>query len=384
MLQYSVPCSVYRGGTSRGIFFHEKDLPKDRMQQNRLFLQGIDAYNSTQIDGLGGGNSHTSKVVVISPSSKEGVDINYTFYQIGVGKEVVDDSGTCGNLMAAVGSFAVEEKLVNVKSDDNCVEVSVYNTNIDKNLLLRVPVDNCQAKVTGDYYIQGLTRPGAKYSLNIFDPGGGKTGQTLPLGPVVTVTTKKKTYEVSFVDIVNPCIYVPSESLDIRGTELNDELSANFALLSELEEIRCEVAVKVGMAEDIEEAHARPAVPKIAIVSKSQDYTTSNGTVVKGEDVDIVAKMLSMGRFHRTFAASCLHNVASSALLKGTTPNQLSQLSGKGEEKTVRIGHPEGIVEVRVKLTENEQDVVFVGLDRTARKILKGELFIESIDQINK
>lgn len=377
MIQSKIPCSVYRGGTSRGVFFHEKDLPKNPELKKKIFLQGIDAYNTTQVDGLGGGSSHTSKVVVISPNPNENIDINYTFYQIGVGQEIVDDSGTCGNLMAAVGAFAVEEKLVDVDVNAEYVEVNVYNTNIDKNLLLKVPIENGHAKIKGDYYVQGLAKPGAKFSINIYEPGGGKTGKTLPLGARFKVTTNKKTYHVTFADIVNPCVFVSSLDLGVTNTEFNTELSKDKELLNELESIRCEAAVKVGMAKDVKEAHSKPAIPKIAIVSKPQDYETSQGHIIKKEDVDIVARMLSMGRFHRTFAASCLHNIGCSTMLKDTIPNQLSGITDRKGEKTVRVGHPEGVVEVRVRLTEDEKDVKFVGLDRTARQIMKGELYYD-------
>ncbi|MCP8616324.1 PrpF domain-containing protein [Salirhabdus salicampi] len=380
MSQFKVPCSVYRGGTSRGLFFHKKDLPDNIEQQNHIFLTGIDAYNSTQVDGLGGGNSHTSKVVVISPPSVDGVDIDYTFYQIGVGEEIVDDNGTCGNLMAAVGAFAIEEKLVKVEDDADQVDVTVYNTNIEKIISLTVPVENGNAKVEGDYKLQGLTKPGAKYLLNINEPGGGKTGKTLSLGPRQKVTTKKATYDVSFVDIVNPTVFVSSTELGIKGVEPNHELSNNQELLEELEAIRCDISVKAGMAQSIEEAHQAPAIPKIGILSEPQDYVTSEGRLIKGNEVDIVVKMLSMGRFHRTSPASCLYNIASSTLLRGTVPNQMSSFSSNSYEQTVRIGHPEGIVEVRVRLTEDGQDIAFVGLDRTARKILKGELYVPTRD----
>ncbi|WP_226036657.1 PrpF domain-containing protein [Aquibacillus saliphilus] len=379
MSQYTLPCVVYRGGTSRGIFFHEKDLPNDPEKQRQIFLQSIDAYNNLQVNGLGGGNSHTSKVVVISPSLKENIDVNYTFYQVGIGVEVVDDRGTCGNLMAAVGAFAVDEGLVEAEYDAEFIEVSVYNTNINKKLFLTVPLENGEAKVAGDYYIQGLSKPGARFRLDIFNPGGGKTGKTQPLGAVQTVKTKNGTYAVSFVDVVNPCVYVASEALGINGTELNSELSTRDDLLEELEEIRCDISVQTGIADSLEAARKAPSIPKIAIVAKAQGYKTSDGRVINGEEVDIVTKMLSMGNFHRTFAASCLHNVASAALLKETVPNLLSELTDCSEEQMIRIGHPEGIVEVRVRLTDNQDDVAFVGLDRTARKIMKGDLFIESI-----
>jgi 2-methylaconitate cis-trans-isomerase PrpF len=367
---------VYRGGTSRGLFFHKKDLPQNTYQQKRIFMVGIDAYNHSQINGLGSGTSHTSKVVVISPPSIEGADVDYTFYQIGIGEEIVDDKGTCGNLMAAVGSFAVDEGVVKVSPSDEVVVITAFNTNIGRLIKLTVPVVNGKAKVSGDYFMPGVVSAGAKYVVGILSPGGGKTGSTLPLGPQIDAISATGTYRVSFVDVVNPFVYLHGASLGIDGTELNSELSLNQTLLEKMEDIRCEMAVRAGMEKKTEDAKKAPAVPKIAVVSVPKDYYTSSGKLIRSDEVDIIAKMVSMGKFHRTFAGSGLYNLAASVLLPGTIPNQLSSLQGQTGERIVRIGHPEGIAEVRVSLTEDCQDVAFVGLDRTVRRIMKGELFI--------
>ncbi|SFK73662.1 hypothetical protein SAMN03159341_101336 [Paenibacillus sp. 1_12] len=374
MSQFSIPCAVYRGGTSRGLFLVKSDLPEDVQGQKKIFLNGIDAYNVSQINGLGSGTSHTSKVCVISPSSLEGVDVEYTFYQIGIGEEVMDDKGTCGNLMAAVGAFAVDEGLVEVNRSSEYVDVNVFNTNIKKLLHLKVPTVNGKAKVSGDYVMPGLHGTGAKFIVNILFPGGGKTGKTLPVDVLYAMETTSKAYEISFIDVVNPFVYVAADDLGIKGTELNSELSLNIALLAELEAIRSQMAVHSGMATSLGEIVG--SVPKIAIVTEPQDYVTSEGKVIKKKDVDIVAKMLSMGKFHRTYAGSGLYNLAAAALLPGTLPNRFATQKGSYHEQIIRIGHPEGVAEVRVSLTEDGTDVASVGLDRTARRIMKGNLYI--------
>lgn len=372
MDQFSIPCSVYRGGTSRGLFFHAKDLPQDSELRKNVFLRGIDAFNPSQIDGLGSGSSHTSKVAVIAPSPEEEVDVDYTFYQIGIGEELVDDSGTCGNLMAAVGAFAVDEKLVETNSDNTYVTVMVRSTNIDKLLRIQVPVENREAMVSGDYFMPGVIKPGAKFLVDILQPGGGKTGKTLPLGPTAHLNGRA----FSFVDVINPYIYVSNEAFGIQGMEPNHTLSARTELLAQLETVRCEATVAAHLADSIEEARRSPVFPKIAIVSPPQHYETSDGRRINKEDVDLCAKLVSMGRFHRTFAASGLYNVAAAALLQGTIPNRRCTKEDSPQAATVRIGHPEGIVEVRVSLSDNREDIAFVGLERTTRRIMKGELYI--------
>lgn len=136
------------------------------------------------------------------------------------------------------------------------------------------------------------------------------------------------------------------------------------------------MSVHMGLTNSIEEAAAAPAIPKIAIVSEPIDYITTSGTAIKKEEVDIVAKMVSMGRFHRTFAGSGLYNLAAAALLPGTIPNRCTNRELVDDKSIVRIGHPDGIAEVRVGLTKNQRDVDYVGLDRTARRVMKGELYI--------
>lgn len=376
MSQISVRCVVYRGGTSRGLFFHEKDLPTNKELQSRIFLEGIDAYNPSQINGLGSGTSHSSKVMVISEPSVKGADLDYTFYQIGIGEAVVDDEGTCGNLMGAIGAFAVDEGLVQTNSSDDYMTVSAFNKNINKMIKMRVPVTNGKAKVSGDYLMPGIVTPGAKIIVNILSPGGGKTGKTIPIGLKTTVATQKEKYQASFVDIVNPFVFVDASDFGLSGSEFNSGLNADKDLLSELEEIRLKMAVAGGVAKNEEEAKNIPSIPKIAIVASPHDYVTSAGKEIKADDIDIVAKMVSMKKFHRTFAGSGLYNLAATALLEGTIPNQFSRKKDGSIEQIIRIGHPEGIAEVRVNLTEDQRDVASVGLDRTARRILKGDLYI--------
>lgn len=376
MSQYSVPCVVYRGGTSRGLFFHKRDLPDSKEQQMQIFLNGIDAYNLSQVNGLGSGTSHTSKVVVISPSNEEGIDIDYTFYQIGIGQEIVDDKGTCGNLMAAVGPFAIDEGLVKANPSDNYVTVNVFNTNIQKEIKIQVPVVNGKAKVTGNYLMSGLMKPGAKIIVDLLHPGGGKTGKTLPLGAESSVSTTIKEYHASFVDVVNPFVFLSSRQFDLKGSETLAELTSNELLLEELDTIRNQMTFAAGMAKSEQEAKSTsPAVPKIGIVAEPQDYVTTTGRCIKKEEVDLVARMISMGKFHRTFAGSGLYCLAAAAMLPGTIPNQLLKRNHELKQ-TIRIGHPDGIVEIRVSLTEDQKDILSVGLDRTARRIIKGDLFI--------
>lgn len=381
MPQTAIPCSVYRGGTSRGVFFIDSDLPENREVWERVFLHAIDANNPSQINGLGSGTSHSSKVVVVGKSERENMDIEYTFYQIGIGSPVTDDKGTCGNLMAAVGSIAVNEAFKQADTLATSVTVRVFNTNISREIVIEVPVHEGKAKVSGDYLMPGIVMPGSKYKVNIMHPGGGKTGETAPLGKTNPLKVNGETFDSTFLDIVNPFVHIPAVSVGLQGTELAMDIAADLSLMDRLNSIRDGAAVVAGFAETPEEAKKHyPAVPKIAVVASPQDYTTTSGEKVKARDIDILAKMISMEKLHRTFAGSGLYNLAAALLLPGTIPNQLSNINYTEGKKIVRIGHPDGVAEVQVSLTEDKEDVLSVGLERTARQIMKGEIFIPDED----
>lgn len=370
MKQQTVPCIIYRGGTSRGVFFNERDLPSDKDAQERIFLSAIDAYNPSQVNGLGGGTSHTSKVIVVRGTDREDACLAYTFYQTGIGEPVIDAEGTCGNLMAAVGAYAVDEGWVDLPEENGIVEVTVLNENIDRLIRLEVPVEDGMAKVDGDYLMSGIVHPGAKIGVSILQPGGGKTGSTFPAGRQLEL---KDGIQATFSDIVNPFVFVQASDLGIDISEPNEVLGSRPELLAKLEELRLEGAVASGMAKDTEGARAVPSIPKIAVVAPPCDYRTASGKLIRKEEVDIVSRMVSMGRFHRTFAGSGLYNLAAVSLIEGTVPNACTTSDFR---QTVRIGHPDGIAEVTVELSADGRDAAAVGLDRTARRIMEGKLYV--------
>lgn len=378
MSQFSVPCNVYRGGTSRGLFFLKKDLPDDVDLRNRIFMTGIDCANPSQVDGLGGATSSTSKVCVLSPSEREGIDVDWTFYQLGVGVAVVDDGGTCGNLMAAVGAFAVDSGLVDVKEGVDTFPLEVFNTNIRKAIHMEVPVTDGKARTSGNFVMPGIATSGAMIRLSILDPGGERTGILQPLGARFGYSRKTgEKFEGTFTDLINPFFFVDAADFDLEGDESPSVISGNSALLAELNGIRDGIAVAAGMASDEEEAaRLSPSVPKIAMVASPRSYRTLSGDIVRAEEVDVLVKVLSMGKLHRTSPASGLYNLAATAMLGGTVPHSVSGLPEGKDGGTVRIGHPDGVVEVNVSLSSDGSGVSGVGLDRTARRIMSGDLYV--------
>ncbi|REB08793.1 PrpF protein [Sporosarcina sp. BI001-red] len=380
MKQRAVPCVVYRGGTSRGLFFKESDLPTSRDERNHIFMTAIDAYNPSQVNGLGSGTSHTSKVITVRPSERADACLIYTFYQVGIGQAIVDAEGTCGNLMAAVGAYAVDEGYAECLSGNDFVEVTVFNENIERLIQLNVPVESGRAQVEGDYLMPGLVHPGARVGVSILSPGGGKTGDTFPIGRRTELTVAGQKIVATFSDVVNPFVFVHSETFGYTGAGSNTVLGTDSELLELLETIRVAGAVASGMAVSSEIASQVPSIPKVALVSAPCDYVTTSGKTIHAEEVDIIARMISMGKFHRTFAGSGLYNLAAMTLLEGTVPHDCSRKTvlgiDNGTKRLVRIGHPDGVAEVMVELTKDGSDVSAVGLDRTARRIMDGQCYV--------
>lgn len=380
MRQQAVPCIIYRGGTSRGVFFKETDLPTSSEDRNRIFMSAIDSDNPSQVNGLGSGTSHTSKVITILSTKRDDVCLSYTFYQVGIGQKLVDSEGTCGNLMAAVGAYAVDEGYVDDVPENGIVEVKVFNTNINRVIQLTVPIEEGLAQVEGDYLMSGVVQPGARIGVSILSPGGGKTGKTFPCGRKTELSLNKNEVYVTISDLVNPFVFVGSTSLGLDGSETNQKLSENSVLIESLEELRLSGALAAGLSDSLESARELASIPKIAIVSAPKDYVSTSGEMIKAKEVDIIARMISMGKFHRTFAGSGLYNLAAMVLLEGTIPNECSKLGqrqySQGTRKLVRIGHPEGVAEVVVELTLDGMDVASVGLDRNARRIMDGKCYV--------
>lgn len=378
MPQLKIKCSIYRGGTSRGLFFLERDLPEDPLLREKIFLKGIGAEDASHVNGLGGGTSHTSKVVIVEKSPQPHADVDYTFVQLGMGDRTVDFTGTCGNLMAAVGAFAVDEGLVDVDPKAGFMIVKVWSTNIHRLIEIEVPLINGEARTSGDFYISGVHDAGAKYIVDIMQPGGGKTGSTLPLCPQgIFALSSGERIAYSFADIVNPVVFVSAESLSLTGAEPNIEVSQNLKVMQTLEEVRELVAVESGLCRTQIEARTEyRAIPKVAYVAAPQDYLTSTGKLIKKEDYHILARMVSMEKMHRTFAMSALLNLGAICLLKGTIPRELVEIDAELHEQVIRIGHPEGIAEVRVRKMPEKEEILSVGVERTVRKIMSGDLYI--------
>ena len=375
-MQRRVRAVVMRGGTSRAVFFHPADLPSDATLRDRVILTifgGGDPYGR-QIDGLGGAVSTTSKAAMIGPPSVPDADVDYTFGQVSVTTPLVDYGGNCGNISSAVGPFAIEEGMV--RATDPLTTVRIWQTNTHKRIIARVPTTGGLPQVEGDFAIDGVPGTGAMILLEFLDPGGSMTGRLLPTGqPTDTLDVPGiGRITVSLVDVANPLVFVRPADLGLSGLEMPDRIDGDPALLARIEEIRAQAAVRMGLAKTAEEATDRsPGVPKLALASPPAAYTSTKGSPVAAERVDLVGRIMSMGRLHRSYALTGAICTAVAAQVEGTVVHAVAR-AGPDGERTVRIGHPAGVIEVGAVVTRQEgtwrAERVITG--RTARRLMEG------------
>jgi len=379
-MQHRVRAVVMRGGTSRAVFFRRGDLPRDPGIRDQVVLKiygGGDPYGR-QIDGLGGATSVTSKMAVIGPASVPNADVDYTFGQVSVNKPLIDYGGNCGNISSAVGPFAIEEGFL--RATDPITTVRIWQTNTRKRIIAHVPTAGGQPRVDGDYAIDGIPGTGAMILLEFLAPGGSMTGQLLPTGrPTDTLEVPGVgTLTVSLVDAANPAVFVRPADLGLSGLETADRVDGDSALLARIEAIRAHAAVRIGLAKTAAEATAMsPGVPKIAFVTFPQGYAASDGRAFAAEQIDLVGRIMTMGGLHRAYALTGGICTAVAAQVEGTLVHEAARGAGGGE-RTVRIGHPSGIIEVGVDVRHRDGawTVEKVATRRTARRLMEGAALV--------
>ncbi|UCG05120.1 MAG: hypothetical protein JSV83_14475 [Desulfobacterales bacterium] len=378
-MQKRIAAVYMRGGTSKAVFFHDHDLPKDPEIRDRVILAayGSPDPNRRQIDGMGGAVSVTSKVAIISRSEDPDYDVVYNFGQVSIDRPIVDYKGNCGNISSAVGPFAVDEGLV--KIEEPMTRVRIYQKNTEKLILAEVPVRNGRFDEEGEYMIAGVPGSGSKITLRFSDPGGSVTGRLFPTGSLVDTLDVPGVGSVNLtiMDAANPVVLVPAQAIGLSGIEI-EEIENSESIRAKLEAIRSLAAVKIGLVKTPEEATLRSqAVPKIAFVAPSQKYKTLGGMTIKTNEIDLVARIMSMGTLHRSYAVSGAIATAGTARIEGTVVREM--LNPKAANKEVlRIGHPGGIIEIGAKVEKNGDLYEYkeAALGRTARRLMEGYVLV--------
>ena len=383
--QIKVPATYIRGGTSKGVFFKLTDLPESAQvageARDKLLMRIIgspDPY-SKQIDGMGGATSSTSKTVILSKSTHPDHDVDYLFGQVSIDTAFVDWSGNCGNLSAAVGSFAISSGLVDatrIPENGTCT-VRIWQANIGKTIIAHVPITNGQVQETGDFELDGVTFPAAEVQLEFLDPAdegeGDGGGAMFPTGNLVDDLEVPNigTFKATIINAGIPTIFVNAADIGYTGTELQDAINNDTAALEKFETIRAYGAVKMGLIKDISEAAKRQHTPKVAFVAPPTDYVSSSGKAVKATDIDLLVRALSMGKLHHAMMGTAAVAIGTAAAVTGTLVNIAA---GGGEKSAVRFGHPSGTLRVgaEAKLVNGQWTVTKAIMSRSARTLMSG------------
>ena len=368
-----LPVSIIRGGTSKGVYILQSDLPADQADWEPLLLRLMGSPDKKQIDGLGGSQSVTSKVAIVQKSAHPGADVDYTFAQVSVDKPLVSYKGNCGNISSGVGPFAIEKGLVEAK--DGTTSVRIYNTNTDKIIIADVQTPGGEVAYSGDFYIAGVPGTASPVKLKFVEPAGTLGHGLLPTGNAVDVLEVPGygKVEVSIVDAANPLVFARAKDLGLTGKELPDELNANAEKLELLEAVRGLAAVKLGLIEDYKRsAWDTPGIPKMTFVAEAEAYENAEGKTIAKDAIDLLSRMMSMQKAHPSYAMTGAMCTAAAAVVPGSIVNQV--LPADVDTQFIRIGHPGGILECGVDCQEQGACPVIEDTFgfRTANLILEG------------
>lgn len=371
----TLPAVFMRGGTSKALMLHRRDVPGDLAAWEPAFLSTMDSPDpfGRQLNGMGGGVSSVSKICVVERSARPDADIDYTFVQVVVRDGRIDLSGNCGNMLAAVGPFAVDEGLVDVP--DGPVRLRIFNTNTRKLIVAGFAAAGGRSVYRGDLAIPGVTGTGAPIQLDFLDPGGATTGRPLPTGAVRQWLDVPGlgAIEASLIDAANACVFVRAADLGLAGTELPAALEAVPGLLDRLARIRRAGSVAMGIAPDLEAAARVVHVPFVGLVAPPQDSGSLSGATIRAAETDLTARVISNGVPHQALPLTATLCLAVAARLEGSLVHE----AARPTEAVLRVGMPSGILTADAAVTRGadgwraERGAFF----RTARPLMRGAVF---------
>jgi 2-methylaconitate cis-trans-isomerase PrpF len=376
--EIAVPCTLYRGGTSRGLLLLEEHVPQDRDVASAFLLRVFGSPDSRQVDGVGGATSLTSKAMIVGAAPAADVDVRMLFAQVGIAVPTVDWGGNCGNMTSAVGPFAIESGLVPLVEPVTTVRIRSVNTG--SLVHAHVPVRDGRVVTEGDYAIAGVPGTGARIDLEWLKPGGSTTGHLLPTGHTSDrfVLSGGREIEVSIVDAANPMVFCAAASVGLTGTESPGELEAAHQAMQWLEEIRSIAAEVLAIVPDRTTAtRISPGLPKVAFVAPAAAYQTVSGQSCAADTHDFHARYLSMQTAHRSYAAAGSICTAVAARLPGTVVHACAT-AGTEQPDVVRFAHPAGVMTIHVRMRGDgkNMEAESATVQRTARRIMSGAVWV--------
>ncbi len=353
MTQASAPCMWMRGGTSKGGYFLHDDLPADEAARDAFLLRVMGSPDPRQIDGMGGADPLTSKIAVVKPSSRDGVDVDYLFLQVFVDQAIVTDAQNCGNILAGVGPFAIERGLIAANGD--ATPVTIFMENTDQIAVANVPTPNGAVEYAGTARIDGVPGSAGPVPITFKDTAGSTCGALLPTGNAVDVVDG---IEMTLIDNGMPVVVMRAKDMGITGIESREELDGHTELKAKLESIRLQVGPMMNLGDVAEKT-----VPKMTMVS-----SPLNGG-------SISTRTFIPHRCHASIGVLGAVSVASACVLAGTPACELARVPS-GNSKTMPVEHPIGETTVVMEMGETGE-IESAAILRTARKLFDGTVFAD-------
>jgi len=354
--QVSIPCSVMRGGTSKGLYFLASDLPTDIGARDRFLLAAMGSPDVREIDGMGGGHPLTSKVAVISKSIRSGIDVDYLFLQVWPDRAEVSDQQNCGNILAGVGPFAIENGLVATTGD--LTPVSIFMVNTDSKATAFVETPGGKVNYSGDARIDGVPGTHAPININFEDVAGSSCGALLPTGNAVDIVNG---VEVTCIDNGMPVVCLNAADFGITGYETPAELEANQALREKVEAVRLAVGELMNLG-DV----TNKTVPKMSLLSPAKDGGLIN------------TRTFIPHRAHEAIGVLGAVSVATACMLQGSVAAKIAGLDQVADSLNIEVEHPTGFFTVQMEVDQSgpELKITKSALLRTARLLMSGNIFV--------
>jgi 4-oxalomesaconate tautomerase len=354
--QIAVPCSVIRGGTSKGLYFHARDLPPDTAKRDAVLLAALGSPDAREIDGMGGGHPLTSKVAIVRPSKRADVDVDYLFLQIWPDRAEVSDSQNCGNLLAGVGPFALEEGLVTATAPVTRIRIWMENTNTVAIASVETPDGN--VRYSGEARIDGVPGTSAPIPIEFLDVAGASCGSLLPSGNAVDVIEGVR---VTCIDNGMPVVCVKAEDVGLTGYEEPSEIEGNVEVCEKVERIRRAAGIVMNLGDVSDNT-----VPKVSLLAPAK-----NGGAV-------MTRTFIPKRVHEAIGVFGAVSVATACLIADSVASEVAGVSSTQSTVTLDIEHPSGYFSVSLVVDRTGSDVVVssAALLRTARLLMRGDVFV--------
>ena len=356
MTQTAIPCDAMRGGTSKGLLFRREDLPDDRATRDAVLLAAMGSPDEREIDGMGGAHPLTSKVAVVSASERDDADVDYLFLQVWPDRPEVSDSQNCGNMLAAVGPFALEHGLV--EAQDGVTPVRIWMENTDTLATAFVQTPGGVVRYDGDARIDGVPGSHAPIPLEFADTAGSSCGALLPTGNVVDEIAGVR---VTCIDNGMPVVCLAAADLGLTGAESPAEIEGMPEVKARIEQVRLAAGPLMNLGDVTNQT-----VPKMSLLSPPR------------EGGHVSTRTLIPHRVHDAIGVLGAVSVATACLLPGSVGAEVAEIPSYDGPLDVVVEHPTGFftVSLEVDTSSGTPDVRRAALLRTARLLMRGEVMV--------